>query len=107
MFLAIIVESFLAVKQRNEASFVELSLLEDILCIGLYRMLSSYYDWPSHAEIMHHLHSYHHEDWPINAAELMTKLGMTEEAAKGWLLFYYRILGDPILSSQMLKVANP
>lgn len=106
MFLAIMVEAFLSVKQKNESSFVELSFLEDLCCICLYRILGSYYGWPSHAAIIHHLHTYHHHAWPITEHELIENLCMTQEAAQEWLDFYYRILGDPILSNQVIKAAR-
>merc|ERR1712224_649929 len=103
---AIMVEAFLSVKQTNESSFVELSFLEDLCCICLYRILGSYYGWPSHAAIIHHLHTYHHDAWPITEHELMENLCMTQQAAQEWLDFYYRILGDPILSNQVIKAAR-
>jgi hypothetical protein len=100
MFLAIVVEAFLVVKQRNEDSHVELSLLADLYCVTINPLLRRYYGWPSHAAIIKQLYGHGHAGLPITMKELVLRLEMSTDSAHAWLWHYYRMLGDAVLPAK-------
>jgi hypothetical protein len=102
IFLAIIVEAFVLVKQRlSEQVLVERSIIVDFIALLRYRLLGHWLNWPSHLAVARHLHTTRHFNGPVNSKELRTSKFLTFHSrleAQEYLDFYYGLLGEVILA---------
>lgn len=103
ILLAIIVESFLRVKQDTDGRHEVKSLFPDIMFLFLRRLLAFQHRWPSTHAVMRHLEATRLEQSAVSTRELMTSNYahfVTKDAALSFLKCYHWYLGTIILDDK-------
>lgn len=103
ILLAIIVESFLRVKQETDERQEVRYLFPDILSLCARRFLAFQHRWPSTHCVMTHLEEHRLERGPVSAKELLQSQHArfpNKDSALSFLKYYHWYLGSCILDAK-------
>lgn len=103
ILLAIIVESFLRVKQETDSRQEVRSLFPDLFSLCTRRFLAFQHGWPSTLAVMKHLEVHRLDRGPVSVKELLLSNQVhfdNKEAALNFLKFYHWYLGPCILDAK-------
>jgi len=103
ILLAIIVESFLRVKQETDERREVRSICQDMFCLAARGILSLHYGWPSTRSIVAHIEATRLGGGSVSAKELAYSEHAkftSQEAATEFMRFYHWFLGPCILDTK-------